>query len=80
MLELASFRVIIFVKYNNGKTVVHKLRKFKRTNGGTCINQRPIVKKGEIVKKGDAIADGPATKDGEMSLGKNCLESPSLFT
>ena len=63
----------ITVKYNNGKTVVHKLRKFKRTNGGTCINQRPIVKKGEIVKKGDAIADGPATKDGEMSLGKNCL-------
>ena len=41
----------ITVKYNNGKTVVHKLRKFKRTNGGTCINQRPIVKKGEIVKK-----------------------------
>ena len=37
----------ITVKYNNGKTVVHKLRKFKRTNGGTCINQRPIVKKGE---------------------------------
>ena len=35
----------ITVKYNNGKTVVHKLRKFKRTNGGTCINQKPIVKK-----------------------------------
>ena len=60
----------ITVKYNNGKTVVHKLRKFKRTNGGTCINQKPIVKKGEIVKKGDAIADGPSTKNGEMALGK----------
>ena len=69
----------ITVKYNNGKTVVHKLRKFKRANGGTCINQRPIVKKGEIVKKGDAIADGPATKDGEMSLGKNCLVAFSTW-
>ena len=69
----------ITVKYNNGKTVVHKLLKFKRTNGGTCINQRPIVKKGEIVKKGDAIADGPATKDGEMSLGKNCLVAFSTW-
>ena len=69
----------ITVKYNNGKTVVHKLRKFKRTNGGTCINQRPIVKKGEIVKKDDAIADGPSTKDGEMSLGKNCLVAFSTW-
>ncbi len=49
----------------------YKLRKFKRTNGGTCINQRPIVK-GEKVK-GDVIADGPSTKDGEMALGKNVL-------
>ena len=63
----------ITMKYNNGKTVVHKLRKFKRTNGGTCINQKPIVVKGEKVKKGDAIADGPSTKDGEMALGKNVL-------
>ena len=63
----------ITVKYDNGKTVVHKLRKFKRTNGGTCINQKPIVVKGEKVKKGDAIADGPATKNGEMALGKNVL-------
>ena len=63
----------ITVKYKNGKTVVHKLRKFKRTNGGTCINQKPIVKKGEKVKKGDAIADGPSTQNGEMALGKNVL-------
>ena len=69
----------ITMKYNNGKTVVHKLRKFKRTNGGTCINQRPIVKKGEIVKKGDALADGPATKDGEMALGKNMLVAFSTW-
>ena len=63
----------ITMKYKNGKTVTHKLRKFKRTNGGTCINQQPIVVKGEEVKKGDAIADGPSTKDGEMALGKNVL-------
>ena len=49
------------------------MRKFKRTNGGTCINQRPVVVKGEKVKKGDLIADGPSTKNGEMSLGKNVL-------
>ena len=63
----------ITVKYKNGKTVVHKLRKFKRTNGGTCINQKPIVVKGEKVKKGDSIADGPSTQNGEMALGKNIL-------
>ena len=69
----------ITVKYNNGKTVVHKLRKFKRTNGGTCINQKPIVKTGEKVKKGDAIADGPSTKNGEMALGKNVLVAFSTW-
>ena len=63
----------ITMKYNNGKTVTHRLRKFKRTNGGTCINQKPIVRKGEIVKKGDSIADGPSTQNGEMALGKNVL-------
>ena len=69
----------IKVKYDNGKTVTHKLRKFKRTNGGTCINQRPIVVEGERVKKGDAIADGPATKNGEMALGKNVLVAFSTW-
>ena len=69
----------ITVKYKNGKTVVHKLRKFKRTNGGTCINQKPIVKTGEKVKKGDAIADGPATQNGEMALGKNVVVAFSTW-
>ena len=69
----------ITVKYKNGKKVVHKLRKFKRTNGGTCINQKPIVKKGEKVKKGDAIADGPSTKNAEMALGKNVLVAFSTW-
>jgi len=69
----------ITVKYKNGKKVVHKLRKFKRTNGGTCINQKPIVRKGEKVKKGDAIADGPSTKNAEMALGKNVLVAFSTW-
>ena len=53
--------------------------KFKRTNGGTCINQRPIVVKGEKVKKGDCIADGPSTQNGEMALGKNVLVAFSTW-
>jgi DNA-directed RNA polymerase subunit beta len=56
-----------------GEKHTYHLRKFKRTNGATCINQRPIVKEGETIKRGDIIADGPATKNGEMSLGKNLL-------
>ena len=52
---------------------IYHLRKFKRTNGGTCINQRPVVCVGEKVKAGGLIADGPATKDGEMALGRNVL-------
>ncbi len=63
----------IIVVNEQGKKKTYHLRKFKRTNGSTCINQRPIVKEGEAVKRGDVIADGPATKDGEMSLGKNLL-------
>ena len=63
----------IIIKNVNGNKDTYKLRKFKRTNGGTCINQRPIVVKGEKVKKGDVIADGPSTQNGEMALGKNVL-------
>jgi len=63
----------IVIKEESGKTRTYTLRKFKRTNGATCINQRPIVKEGEIVKRGDVIADGPATDKGEMALGKNLL-------
>ncbi len=63
----------IKIKNKKGEEKVYHLRKFKRTNGATCINQRPIVKTGEKVKKGDIIADGPATDKGEMALGKNLL-------
>lgn len=51
----------------------YKLTKFKRSNQGTCVNQRPIVSVGENVEKGQVLADGPATADGEISLGKNAL-------
>ena len=62
----------IIIKSKKGLKT-YKLRKFKRTNGGTCINQRPIVVKGEKVKAGDVIADGPSTDKGEMALGRNVL-------
>ena len=62
----------IIIKTKTGLDT-YKLRKFKRTNGGTCINQKPIVKKGETVKANDVIADGPSTQNGEMALGKNVL-------
>ncbi len=61
------------VRNKKGDIDTYKLRKFKRTNGGTCINQRPVVTRGEKVKAGDILADGPSTKDGEMALGRNVL-------
>ena len=53
--------------------VEYKLKKFERSNQGTCLNQRPIVDKGEKVEKGQTIADGPSTKNGELALGRNIL-------
>ena len=52
---------------------VYELRKFMRSNAGTCVNQKPIVKKGQHVKKGQVIADGPNTEHGELALGRNVL-------
>ncbi|MBQ3380010.1 MAG: DNA-directed RNA polymerase subunit beta [Clostridia bacterium] len=63
----------IVVRFDSGEREVHKLLKFKRSNQGTCINQRPIVNRGQRVKKGEVIADGPSTDNGEMALGKNVL-------
>ena len=51
----------------------YNLIKYQRSNAGTCINQKPIVRKGEKVKKGDVIADGPSTQNGELAIGKNIL-------
>ncbi|MGN0620969.1 MAG: DNA-directed RNA polymerase subunit beta, partial [Porcipelethomonas sp.] len=63
----------IVVKDADGVNHKYKLVKFKRSNQGTCVNQRPIVDKGEAVEVGQVLADGPATADGEISLGKNAL-------
>ena len=52
---------------------IYRLRKFQRSNQNTCINQRPLVKKGDHVEKGEVIADGPSTDMGELALGKNVL-------
>jgi DNA-directed RNA polymerase subunit beta len=52
---------------------VYELRKFMRSNAGTCINQKPIVRKGDKVKAGQVIADGPNTEAGELALGRNVL-------
>ena len=60
-------------KLVNGNLVKHKLHKFMRSNQGTCINQRPIVHKGDIVKAGDIMADGPSTEQGELALGRNVV-------
>ncbi|MBQ3870455.1 MAG: DNA-directed RNA polymerase subunit beta [Clostridia bacterium] len=58
---------------DDGRKEVYTLIKFKRSNQGTCVNQRPIVNVGERIEKGDVIADGPATSNGEIALGKNAL-------
>ncbi|MDD2376106.1 MAG: DNA-directed RNA polymerase subunit beta [Clostridia bacterium] len=51
----------------------YRLIKYQKSNQGTCINQKPIVVKGEDIKKGDVIADGPSTQNGELAIGKNIL-------
>ncbi len=56
-----------------GDIVKYKLQKFMRSNQGTCINQRPICRKGDVVKKGDILADGPSTDQGELALGRNVV-------
>ncbi len=63
----------IVIVTDSGRKDTYDLIKFKRSNQGTCVNQRPIVSVGERVEKGQVIADGPATADGEISLGKNAL-------
>lgn len=63
----------VIVKENNGGIRKYALTKFKRSNQGTCVNQRPIVEKGEKITKGQVVADGPSTSNGEISLGKNAL-------
>jgi DNA-directed RNA polymerase subunit beta len=72
---VSSDEIIVFADDEDpsGSVDIYKLTKYKRSNQDTCINQRPIVKKGEKVKRGDVIADGPSTDQGELALGRNLL-------
>ena len=63
----------IIIKKADGNRDEYKLAKFVRSNQGTCMNQRPIVTKGDVIEKGQVIADGPSTSGGEIALGKNPL-------
>ncbi|MGE5559367.1 MAG: DNA-directed RNA polymerase subunit beta [Bacillota bacterium] len=63
----------IIIETDDGKMDSYKLLKFKRSNQGTCINQKPIVHNSERIEAGDVIADGPSTNMGELSLGRNVL-------
>ncbi len=63
----------VVIVCDDGHKETYNLIKFKRTNQGTCFNQRPIVERGERIEVGQVIADGPATDMGELSLGKNAL-------
>jgi len=64
---------LIVIKEDDGTEREYILKKFERSNQGTCLNQRPIVDKGERIEKGQTIADGPSTKNGELALGRNIL-------
>ncbi len=63
----------IEVRTDDGDIDRYKLLKFSRSNQGTCINQKPLVRKGDRVEAGQVIADGPATDCGELALGRNIL-------
>lgn len=63
----------IALKTSRGRTSVIPLKRFRRTNQFTCINQRPLVRKGQKVKAGEVVADGPATDNGVLALGQNVL-------
>ncbi|NLC06905.1 MAG: DNA-directed RNA polymerase subunit beta [Syntrophomonadaceae bacterium] len=63
----------IVIRTDRGQRNYYKLLKFERSNQGTCINQKPIVVKGQRVKAGEIIADGPSTDRGELALGRNVL-------
>ena len=63
----------IKIREDDGTITEYPLKKFERSNAGTCLNQRPIVSTGDRVAKGEIIADGPSTNNGELALGKNIL-------
>ena len=64
---------MIKIREDSGFITEYPLKKFERSNQGTCLNQRPIINTGDRVEKGEVIADGPSTNNGELALGKNIL-------
>ncbi len=64
---------VIEVKDDKGNKEKYELLNFKRTNGATCINQKPIVKEGQKVKKGETLTDGPGIRGSELALGQNVI-------
>ncbi|WFA07665.1 DNA-directed RNA polymerase subunit beta [Tissierella sp. Yu-01] len=73
IVEKVSSNEIVIKRDKDNQLDRYKLLKFKRSNQGTTINQRPMVKKGERVEENQIIADGPSTEMGEIALGKNIL-------
>ncbi len=72
--QVDADRIVVRATGGDGANVdvdIYNLRKFQRANQSSCINQRPLVKKGDIVNVGDVIADGSATELGELALGHN---------
>jgi DNA-directed RNA polymerase subunit beta len=68
-----GFKIVVAAKANPLNKKTYTLKKFMRSNAGTCLNQTPICNVGDKVKAGDIIADGPSTDKGEIALGKNVL-------
>ncbi|MQA12109.1 MAG: DNA-directed RNA polymerase subunit beta [Pseudonocardiaceae bacterium] len=64
---------VVTVMHDDGSRRTYGLHKFRRSNQGTCINQKPVVNEGDRVEVGQVIADGSSTENGEMALGKNLL-------
>ena len=73
VVEFVDGTTVNIRRDDNGELDTYKMLKFKRSNQGTCINQRPIVSFGEHLEAGEVVADGPSTNLGEISLGKNLL-------
>src|SRR5207249_1017584 len=69
--EVSSDEIV--VRSRTGNLKPYSLLKFRRSNQGTCINQKPIVQVGDRIQQGQVIADGPSTDQGELALGKNML-------
>jgi DNA-directed RNA polymerase subunit beta len=72
VLDVSGDTIVVDYQSGKGRTT-YRLSKFRRSNQGTCINQKPLVGAGDHVRKGDVLADGPSTHNGELALGKNLL-------